>query len=47
MFFDFVGIFFILYMIGYATFLFLSVTVGSSVLYGTKRRNMLKNEHVQ
>ena len=33
MFFDFVGIFFILYMIGYATFLFLSVTVGSSVLY--------------
>ena len=44
MFFDFVGIFFILYMIGYATFLFLSVTVGSSVLYGTKRRNMLKNE---
>ena len=43
-FFDFVGFFFILYMIGYATFLFLSVTVGSSALYGTKRRNMLKNE---
>ncbi len=44
MFFDFVGVFFVLYMIGYATFLFLSVTIGSSALYGTKRRNMLKNE---
>lgn len=43
-FFDYVGVFFILYMIGYATFLFLSVTVGSSTLYETKRRNQLKNE---
>ncbi len=43
-FFDFVGIFFIIYMIGYATFLFLSVTIGSSALYGAKRRNALKNE---
>ncbi|HIZ55772.1 MAG TPA: glycosyltransferase family 2 protein [Firmicutes bacterium] len=31
-------------MIGYASFLFLSVTVGSSVLYQSKRRNTLKNE---
>ena len=44
MFFDFVGIFFVLYMVGYASFLFLSVTVGSSALYGAKRRNKLKNE---
>ena len=36
--------FFILYMIGYATFLFLSVAVGSSDLYAAKRRNLLKNE---
>ena len=31
-------------MVGYATFLFLSVAVGSSSLYQTKRRNRLKNE---
>lgn len=39
-----VGILFVLYMIGYASFLFLSVSVGSSTLYGAKRRNILKNE---
>ena len=44
MFFNFVGIFFVLYLIGYATFLFLSVAVGSSSLYSLKRRNTLKNE---
>ena len=43
-FFDWVGVFFVLYMVGYASFLFLSVTVGSSELYGAKRRNLLKNE---
>ena len=43
-FFNVVSVFFVLYMIGYATFLFLSVVVGSSTLYGLKRRNMLKNE---
>ena len=36
--------FFILYMICYSSFLFLSVTVGSSDLYAAKRRNLLKNE---
>lgn len=36
--------FFVVYMIGYASFLFLSVTVGSSELYAAKRRNELKNE---
>ncbi len=43
-FFDYVGIFFIIYMMGYASFLFLAVTVGSSALYQLKRRNTLKNE---
>ena len=32
------------YMVGYASFLFLSVTVGSSELYAARRRNELKNE---
>lgn len=40
----YVNIFFIVYLIGYATFLFLSVTVGSSTLYQMKQRNRLKNE---
>jgi len=39
-----VGVFFVLYMAGYASFLFLSVTVGSATLYGVKRRSQLKNE---
>ena len=43
LFFQYVGIFFVLYLIGYASFLFLSVTVGTSVLYSAKRRNLLKN----
>ncbi len=43
-FFEYVGVFFILYMIGYASFLFLAVTVGSSMLYQMKRRNRLKSE---
>ena len=43
-FFNYVGIFFVIYMIGYASFLFLSVAVGSSMLYKLKRQNKLKNE---
>lgn len=43
-FFDYVGIFYILYLIGYSTFLFLAVVVGSSTLYSDHRRNTLKNE---
>ena len=31
-------------MVGYASFLFLSVAVGSSMLYKLKRQNKLKNE---
>ena len=38
-----IGVFFIIYMIGYSTFLFLSVLVGSSELYKTYRRKCLKN----
>ena len=47
LFFSCVGVFFILYMIGYASFLFLAVTVGSSTLYQLRRRNQLKNELLQ
>jgi cellulose synthase/poly-beta-1,6-N-acetylglucosamine synthase-like glycosyltransferase len=43
-FFHGVGIFFVLYMVGYASFLFLSVTVGTASLYNSKRNNALKNE---
>ncbi len=38
-----VGAFFIIYLIGYSTFLFLSVLVGSSELYKIHRRKRLQN----
>lgn len=38
-----VGIFFIIYLIGYSTFLFLSVVVGSSTLYRKRQQEELKN----
>lgn len=38
-----VGVFFILYLIGYSTFLFLAVVVGASTLYQTKQQTRLKN----
>lgn len=37
------GVLFLLYLIGYATFLFMSVTVGSSILYRRKREAHYKN----
>lgn len=43
-FFQYVGIFFVLYLVGYATFLLLSVTVGGSELWDAKRRGRLRNE---
>ena len=46
-FFSCVGVFFLLYMMGYASFLFLAVAVGSSTLYSLRRRNLLKNELLQ
>lgn len=43
-FFNAVGFLFVLYMVGYASFLFLSVAIGSSALYGARRRNAMKSE---
>lgn len=40
---DGVGIFFVLYLIGYSTFLFLAVVIGSSSLYRRRRQDRLKN----
>lgn len=42
--FDYIGVFFVVYMIGYASFLFLSVTVGTSTLHQLKRQYQLKNQ---
>ena len=42
-FFNGVGVFYILYLIGYSTFLFLAVVVGASTLYRTKQQVRLKN----
>ncbi len=38
-----VGVFFLIYLIGYSTFLFLSVVVGSSELYKLHRQKQLQN----
>lgn len=38
-----VGVFFIIYLVGYSTFLFLAVVVGSSTLYQTRQQTRLKN----
>lgn len=40
---DAVGVFFVIYLIGYSSFLFLSVVVGSSTLYRRRRQEKLKN----
>lgn len=40
---DWVGYFFIAYLIGYSTFLFISVIIGSFELYRIHRREMMKN----
>lgn len=40
----YVGIFFIMYLVGYSTFLFLSVIVGSTVMYDQRKKELLKNE---
>jgi len=41
---SFVGLLFVIYLIGYSSFLFLSVIVGSNVLYEKRRNESLKNE---
>lgn len=43
-FFDYVSLFFILYLLIYSTFLFLSVAVGTSVLYKQLQMRQMKNE---
>lgn len=43
LFLEWVGYFFIAYLIGYSTFLFLSVVVGSLELYKHRRQEMFKN----
>lgn len=40
---DGINIFFIVYMIGYSSFLFLAVVIGSSELYSKKQQEKLKN----
>ena len=42
--FDIINSFFIIYLIGYSTFLFLSVVVGSSTLYKKKTQDRLMNK---
>lgn len=42
--FDGIGCFFLLYLIGYSTFLFLSVVVGASTLYKKKMQDRLMNK---
>ncbi|WP_106768829.1 glycosyltransferase family 2 protein [Paenibacillus faecalis] len=44
LFFDYVSLFFILYLLIYSTFLFLSVAVGTSVLYKQLQMRQMKNE---
>lgn len=43
-FYDCIGVFFLLYLIGYSTFLFLSVVVGASTLYKKKMQDKLMNK---
>ena len=44
---DWVNVLFIIYMIGYSTFLFLAVVIGSSELYKTRKQEKLKNTLLQ
>ena len=41
---DWVNVLFILYMIGYSTFLFLAVVIGSSELFKKRQQEKLKNK---
>ena len=44
---DWVNVLFVLYMIGYSTFLFLAVVIGSSDLYKKRQQEKLKNTLLQ
>ncbi len=41
--FDIISIFFVVYLIGYSTFLFISVMVGSSTMYSRRKKEKMKN----
>ena len=42
--FDIISVLFLVYLIGYSTFLFLSVVVGASTLYKKKMQDRLMNK---
>lgn len=44
---DYINVFFIIYLIGYSSFLFLAVVVGSSELYRKRNQEKLKNTLLQ
>ena len=44
---DWVNVFFIVYLIGYSSFLFLAVVIGSSELYRKRQQEKLKNALLQ
>ena len=44
---DWVNVFFVIYLIGYSTFLFLAVVIGSSELYKKRQQEKLKNTLLQ
>lgn len=44
---DYINIFFVIYLIGYSSFLFLAVVIGSSELYKKRRQEKLKNTLLQ
>lgn len=47
LFLDSINVFFVIYLIGYSTFLFLAVVIGSSDLYKKRRQEHLKNTLLQ
>lgn len=44
---DWINVFFVIYLIGYSSFLFLAVVVGSSDLYKKRHQEELKNTLLQ
>ena len=46
-FFPYINVFFVIYLIGYSSFLFLAVVVGSSELYKKRHQEKLKNTLLQ
>ena len=45
--FDIIGVLFVIYLIGYSTFLFLSVVVGATTLYKKKMQDRLMNKFTE